>query len=81
MLAFLQFILIALLVVIFIVGIFIWRVFFQVKNAAKNMKQQMGDAAKQRNKKQTVEDRRDPDHANRKIIPKDEGEYVDYKEC
>lgn len=91
MAAFLQFLLIIVLAIAFAVGIFFYRIYRQIHNAARQFKQQMGGAQQQSDRQsqqgqahygddEVVIDQRDPDEANRKIFSEKEGEYVDYKE-
>ncbi|MCI6618942.1 MAG: DUF4834 family protein [Prevotella sp.] len=74
----LRFLLISFLLVV-VVGVFFLS--FVVKRF-KQVTQQFRQTTAERPKgdRQTVEDRRTPNEANKKIIPKDEGEYVDFEE-
>lgn len=72
------------LAAIFMVVVFVFRIFHSmgdIRKQFKNMSQQR--PYRQGNNYDTDEaiiDQRSPEEANRKIIPKDEGEYVDFKE-
>lgn len=68
-----------LLIILFVVGIGLLFLAFHVRNFTKRFKQQ------KQTRPQSVDgniviDHRDPQQANKKIIPKDEGEYVDFEE-
>jgi uncharacterized protein HemY len=68
-----------LLIILFVVGIGLLFLVFHVRNFTKRFKQQ------KQTRQQSVDgniviDHRDPQQANKKIIPKDEGEYVDFEE-
>lgn len=71
-----------------IIGLFIYRVYKQIHDAARQFKSQMDGTAQQQQGRQnrtygdqeTVVDNRDPEVANQKIFTEDEGEYVDFKE-
>lgn len=64
---------------VLVMGIFI--LYFIVKRF-KNITRQFRQTTAERPKsdRQTVIDRRHPDEVHKKIIPKDEGEYVDFEE-
>lgn len=62
-----------------------WKFFRRIHATTKKFRQHMGyDAAANRPRtygnQEGVVDQRNPNKANRKIIPRDEGEYVDFKE-
>ncbi len=68
-----------LLIILFVVGIGLLFLAFHVRIFTKRFKQQ------KQTRQQSVDgniviDHRDPQQANKKIIPKDEGEYVDFEE-
>ena len=73
-----RFLLIILLIGVVIGGLTITFIYRKIHQDANQFKQQTGEHT--RSDKQTVEDRRNPSEANKKIIPKDEGEYVDFEE-
>jgi len=74
-----KFILIVFLVALILVGIFVFTVFSKVNNARKQFRE---NAARPRNVNgQAVTDTRSPEEVNRKIIPDNEGEYVDYEDA
>ena len=68
-----------LLIILFVVGFGLLFLAFHVRNFTKRFKPQ------KQTRQQSVDgniviDHRDPQQANKKIIPKDEGEYVDFEE-
>jgi flagellar basal body-associated protein FliL len=74
-----KFILIVFLVALILVGILVFTVFSKVNNARKQFRE---NAARPRNVNgQAVTDTRSPEEVNRKIIPDNEGEYVDYEDA
>ena len=68
-----------LLIFLFIVGLVLFILAFHVRNFTKRFKQQK-ETRQQSVDGNVVIDRRDPRDANKKIIPKDEGEYIDFEE-
>lgn len=68
-----------LLIFLFIVGIVLFFLAFHVRNFTKRFKQQK-ETRQQSVDGNVVIDRRDPRDVNKKIIPKDEGEYIDFEE-
>lgn len=60
------------------VGFIAYFVYRQFHQAARQFRERNGEQS--RSSKQTVVDRRDPGEAHKKIIPEDEGEYVDFEE-
>ncbi|MCI1282690.1 MAG: DUF4834 family protein [Prevotella sp.] len=83
--AFLKFILLlfvaGLIALIFIAYSFYKRIHDTAKEFHKQMNgQQRQPQNRTYGEQEGVVDPRDPDKANQKIIPKDEGEYVDYEE-
>lgn len=88
MAAFFQFLLLMFVAAFVIIGLFIYRVYKQIHDAARQFKSQMDGTAQQQQCRQnrtygdqeTVVDNRDPEVANQKIFTEDEGEYVDFKE-
>ena len=79
--AFFSFIFFFILVILFIGLILVLTVFNKVRDAFRQLK---GQTPKQDNNTHingnVVIDRRDPSQVNKKIIPKDEGEYVDFED-
>lgn len=67
------------LIIIFIVGIVLLFFAFHVRNFTKRFKEHK-ETRQQSVDGNVVIDRRDPKEANKKIIPKDEGEYIDFEE-
>lgn len=67
------------LIIIFIVGIVLLFFAFHVRNITKRFKEHK-ETRQQSVDGNVVIDRRDPKEANKKIIPKDEGEYIDFEE-
>lgn len=81
---FLKFLLIIFLAGLFIVLFFLFGVISLVSKARRQFKGQAGQTrsnTRQNNNGQPVTDTRDPEQARRKIIPDDEGEYVEYEEA
>lgn len=84
--AFLQFLLIIILTMLLMAGVFAYRVFRQVRNATKHFRRPFeGQEGRYRRQEtfadgSSITDTRPPEQAKQKIIPKDEGEYVDYRE-
>ncbi|MBP5570988.1 MAG: DUF4834 family protein [Prevotella sp.] len=79
----LKFLLILLIAFIVTIGAFVWRVFRGFNNARKHF-QDMGQQDRQpgnNSKNPSIIDQRTPEEANRKIIPDNEGEYVDYEDA
>ena len=79
------FILFIAFIVIVVAGI--WRLFSSVNNARKQF-QDMGQRRSSdyqgrnaNNEDEVIVDQRTPEEANRKIIPDNEGEYVDYEDA
>lgn len=58
-------------------GILVWIIWSTVRKATQSLKRPYKKKSKT---DENIIDRRNPDTANRKIIPKDEGEYVDFTE-
>ena len=80
---FLKFLLIIFLAGLFIVLFFLFGVISLVSKARRQFKGQAGQTrsnTRQNDNGQPVTDTRDPEQASRKIIPDDEGEYVEYEE-
>lgn len=84
--AFLQFLLFIVLAMLLMGGIFAYRIFRQVRSATKHFRRPF-EEQRDASRKQTtfadgssITDTRTPEQANQKIIPQDEGEYVDYHE-
>ena len=73
---FLFFILLIIFFIVLAVAIF---VAFHVRNFTKRFKQQK-ESRQQSVDGNVVIDRRAPSEINKKIIPKDEGEYVEFEE-
>lgn len=63
--------------IIFLIGAFFLA--FVARNFTKRFKQQKENRQQSVNGNVVI-DRRDPQQANKKIIPKDEGEYIDFEE-
>ena len=63
--------------IIFLIGAFFLS--FVARNFTKRFKQQKENRQQSVNGNVVI-DRRDPQQANKKIIPKDEGEYIDFEE-
>jgi membrane protein implicated in regulation of membrane protease activity len=63
--------------IIFLIGAFFLA--FVTRNFTKRFKQQKENRQQSVNGNVVI-DRRDPQQANKKIIPKDEGEYIDFEE-
>ena len=63
--------------IIFLIGAFF--LVFVARNFTKRFKQQKENRQQSVNGNVVI-DRRDPQQANKKIIPKDEGEYIDFEE-
>lgn len=61
------------------IAIFLLSVWQQVKNGYRRFREQ-GSQQQQHVDGNVVIDRRSPEDASKKIIPKDEGEYVDFSE-
>lgn len=84
--AFLQFLLIIILTMLFMAGIFVYRIFRQVKNATRHFRRPFEGQERRYQRQETfadgssITDTRSPEQTKQKIIPKDEGEYVDYRE-
>ena len=82
---FLKFLLIMFLAAIAIVVMFAFRIFRSFNDVRKQF-QNMGQQQQNHrtygkdDDQEVVIDQRTPEEAARKIIPKDEGEYVDFKE-
>ena len=82
----LLFFLIVLLYVVFNVGALVLKVRRSLRQFQDNMRQQGSAAAQQGHRTTTtadgitIIDHRDPSEASKKIIPHDEGEYVEFKE-
>lgn len=79
----LKFLLILIIAFITTIGFFVWRVFRGFNNARKHF-QDMGQQDSQPRyggKDPSIIDQRTPEEANRKIIPDNEGEYVDYEDA
>ncbi len=83
----LKFLLILFLAVVVSIGYFVWRVFSSFNNARRqfqeNERQQQSSYRRRNgnNENDLIIDQRTPEEANRKIIPDDEGEYVDYEDA
>ncbi|MBQ6204152.1 MAG: DUF4834 family protein [Prevotella sp.] len=83
----LKFILILFIAFIILVGAGVWRLFSSINNARKQFQdlgRQKGTGYQTRNandKEEVIVDQRPPEEVNRKIIPRDEGEYVDYEDA
>lgn len=73
-----RFLLLILLIGLLIGGGVMAFIFRSLNNATRHFKQQANHQPK--SDKDTVEDRRSPHEVNKKIIPQDEGEYVDFEE-
>ena len=61
------------------IAIFLLSVWQQVKSGYRRFREQ-GSQQQQHVDENVVIDRRSPEDASKKIIPKDEGEYVDFSE-
>ena len=83
----LKFILILFIAFIVMVVAGVWRIFSSINNARKqfqDMGQRRSSGYQSRNtnrEDEVVVDQRSPEEANRKIIPDNEGEYVDYEDA
>lgn len=82
----LKFLLILFVAVVVSIGYFVWRVFSSFNNARRQFQEserQQQPSYRRRNgnnENDVIIDQRTPEEANRKIIPDDEGEYVDYED-
>ena len=80
----LKFLFIIILAGLFIVLFFLFGVISLVSKAHRQFKGQNGETKNNnrqtKNNGQPVTDTRDPEQTRRKIIPDDEGEYVEYEE-
>ena len=83
----LKFLLILFIAFIVMVVAGIWRLFSSVNRAHKQF-QEMGQrrtseyrSRNANNEDEVIVDQRSPEEANRKIIPDNEGEYVDYEDA
>lgn len=83
----LKFILVLFVAFIIMVGAGIWRLFSSINKARKQFQdlgRQKGTGYQTRNandKEEVIVDQRPPEEVNRKIIPENEGEYVDYEDA
>ena len=77
--AIIQFILFLFLFVFFALLFAVLFFAAKAKQLINRVKEQ-ANAHQQRSEGNVVYDQRNPQRANRKIIPKDEGEYVDFEE-
>lgn len=77
--AFIQFILFIFLFVIFALLFAVLFFAAKAKQLINRVKNQ-ATSQQQRSEGDVIIDQRDPQKANRKIIPKDEGEYVEFTE-
>ncbi len=83
--AFLQFLFIIILAMLLMGGIFAYRIFRQVRSATRRFRrpfEEQADASRRTTfaDGSSITDTRTPEQASQKIIPRDEGEYVDYQE-
>ena len=82
--AFLNFIFLLLLAVLFAGGLLVWRVFRQFRKAAEQLRKQSGFSSSETTStyqnKEGVIDTRSEEEANKKIFAHDEGEYVEFTE-
>ena len=83
----LKFLLVLFIAFIVLVGALVWRLFSSVNNARKQF-QEMGRRSRAgyqtpnaNGEQEVIVDQRPPEEVNRKIIPDNEGEYVDYEDA
>ena len=83
----LKFLLVLFIAFIVLVGALVWRLFSSVNNARKQF-QEMGrrnragyQTQNANGEQEVIVDQRPPEEVNRKIIPDNEGEYVDYEDA
>ena len=83
----LKFLLVLFIAFIVLVGALVWRLFSSVNNARKQF-QEMGrrnragyQTQNANGEQEVIVDQRTPEEVNRKIIPDNEGEYVDYEDA
>lgn len=81
----LKFLIVLLIAFIATIGAFVWRVVRGFNSARKHF-QDMGRQQRHTYRNddgttQTITDKRTPEEVRRKIIPDDEGEYVDYEDA
>jgi len=75
----LKFLFVLLLLGIFAILVFLFSVWQQVKGGFRRFRQESETQRKTQSDGNVVIDHRSEDEANKKIIPQDEGEYVDFE--
>ena len=79
----LKFLFILFIAFIVTIGAFVWQIFRGFNKARKQFQDmsQQNRQSSNNGKDTSIIDHRTPEEANRKIIPDNEGEYVDYEDA